>query len=240
MKKQRGYSYTPLHYSSIVNEEEDDRTKFAGLSSNSLKYGNVKTYPGQYGHANRLKRLHQCVRKFTPAAGSSLNFHQVSHLPSLSAYETKISELLKIPGIKKAISSVEHVSPSPSSKSWFEEPQSRMATPTNLSMFNVPFVSGIMKMSASSSQQSSMASICDAPLASSRYLYTNSCILPGIRTPDSSLVKVGFSSRMVIGYYGYSNLEAESDDLSKRSRSRVFASVIVSYHTDTQSYSLSR
>ena len=244
VRKQRGYSHTPLHHSTIVAEEEGDRTKYGGLSNNPHQGEGVDVYPGHYGHSNRLKRLKQRVNAFLPSEGRNLNLHQVSHFPSSSAYETKRNELLKIPGIKNAISSIEQVEPSsPTRKPWFEEPHSQVGGVMSRSTFIVPFVTGVIKPSLNDSKQSSLLSITEEPLTPSRYLYSNPCILPALPAGDSSLVNVEFLSGMVVGYYGNSELEArknERGEFLQRFGVCVPVNMLVIYRTETQSYSFSR
>lgn len=241
VRKQRGYSHIPLHHSTIVREEEGDRTKYGGLS-NDPQGENVDIYPGHYGHFNRLKRLKQRVSAFQPSEGRNFNFHQASHFPSSSAYETKRNELLKIPGIKNAISSIEQVEPSsPTRKPWFEEPHSQTGGVMSQSSFKVPFVTGVKSLN--DSKQSSLLSITEEPLTSSRYLYSNPCILPSLPAADSSLVSIEFSSGMVVGYYGNNELEARKNESEKFLQ--IFdvcvpVNTLVIYRTETQSYSFSR
>ena len=243
LRAQRSRIIAPVHQSTIEQEEEGDRLKYGGYSHKKQNEPFLGTYPGYHGYTNRLQRLDQVVEGFQPLQTRTLSFYKASHLEGLSLFETKRSRLLKIPGVKNAVSHTAKVEPlAVLKKPWYEEPLLYSGESISKSNFSVAFVTGMAKSTSTNKQSSVISSLEDA-LVPSRYYYNHACLLPAPPTADSYLISVEFTSNMVVCYYGNDKSEAgkkEVVDQSLVGGARVMMNTLVIYQTDKQTYSLSR
>ncbi|XP_064396222.1 spatacsin-like isoform X6 [Halichondria panicea] len=240
---QRSRVIAPVHQSTIEQEEEGDRLKYGGYSDKNQTEPYLGLYHGFYGHTNRLQRLNNLIEDFQPSQSQTLNFYKASHFESSSTFVTKRNRMLKLPGVKNAVSQIAEIEPLMTSrKPWFKEPVLHSVESMSKSNFNVNFVTGMSK-SIASRQQSPLVSNLEEALSPSKYYYGHLCLLPAPPTSDSCLVSVEFSSKLVVCYYGSDKVEAvkkEEETSPIVGGARVMVNTLVIYHTDKQTYSISR
>ncbi len=235
---QRSRVIAPVHQSTIEQEEEGDRLKYGGYSDKN------QTDPYlRHAHTNRLQRLNHLIEDFQPSQSKTLNFYKASHFESSSTFVTKRNRMLKIPGVKNAVSQIAKVEPlTTMRKPWFKEPVLYSVESVSKSNFNVSFVTGMSK-SIAGRKQSPLVPNLEEALSPSKYHYVHSCLLPAPPTSDSCLVSVEFSSKLVVCYYGSDNVEAVKKEEEKSpivGGAQVMVNTLVIYHTDNQTYSISR
>ncbi len=231
---QRNRVIAPVHQSTIEQEEDGD----------TLKYGSTSTidpYPGYHGYTSRVQRLESIVDNFKPSQSKTLNFYRVSRFQSSSAYETKRSRLLKIPGVRDAITRVPGIEPLTSlSKPWYQEPLVHSVESMTKSNFNVSFITGMSKRvstSTTGSRQCSQSDLEEA-LSPSLFHYTHHCLLPAPPDPHLQLVRLELLSDLVVCYYGSGDVRMVEGVLV--GGASVMTHTLVVYHTQQLTYSISR
>ncbi len=228
---QRSRVLAPVHQSTTQQEEDNDKLKY-GSATNSTS---LELYPGFHGYTSRVKRLGQIVEDFKPSQSKTFNFYRASHFESLSAYVTKRNRLLKIPGVRDAVSSVSEIQPLTTlKKPWYQEPALHSMEAISKSNFNVSFITGMSKSIARQLSESGL----EAALSPSQYHYSQQCVLPAPPGPNLCLVRVEFTSDLIVCYYG--TVEAAKEEGVLVGGASLMTDTLVVYHTDRQTYSIAR